>query len=109
MAIAQIPLLEGYNNISMEGLSCLSPPQEKKEQPTIATLRFFNGIKHLGGCLVRELLCFWWRGRRNQKGMGLTKLKTSKKVRIIKVIWKLVVQYLYDSYEVTHSTWYSST
>lgn len=49
MYVTQIPLA-GNNNIPIYGLNCPGPPEEKKERPTVAKVRFFfhfSSTKHL--------------------------------------------------------------
>ena len=48
--------VKGYRDIHGDGLSRFSPPRKKKESPTGAKSRFWNGMEKLTGCLIGELI-----------------------------------------------------
>ena len=57
MYVTQIPLA-GNNNIPIYGLNCPGPPEEKKERPTVAKVRFFFSFFFYKTLIMTLKKCF---------------------------------------------------
>ena len=71
--------MEVYSNISTDGLSRPSRPQEQKERPTVARLRCCTGTKQIRVCSIGELILFLIRTSRNVRTRAGARTRKNKR------------------------------